>query len=261
MAGAAMAAAKKTSNTKMARCIMATSRSEDHFIFSVVLELQEDGDFTVPDRLPPEDVTQGKAEQEASAKADFDRADHKGGQKRSLCAVPTGLDNGGHALPTQRRFDATETHANAQEAIRNSSGPARRNEVSRHRPKRPSTLRLLPSDHVVWRKPTRMLGVTSLDLQRGMRNFKSVLELVADFVQQPIVKPRSRAHQMRRQGGFGCAHRPDVKIVDFAHAGKSVQIALHACSVDALRNRRQRHHDGLAQQAPGAPYDETGNHK
>jgi len=46
----------------MARCITATSRSEDHFIFSVVLELQEDGDFTVPDRLPPEDVTGSKTE-------------------------------------------------------------------------------------------------------------------------------------------------------------------------------------------------------
>jgi len=79
---------------------MATSLSEDHFIFSVVLELQEDGDFTVPERLPPEDVTEGKTEQEASAKADFDRGDHKGGQRRALRAVPTGLDNGGHALPT-----------------------------------------------------------------------------------------------------------------------------------------------------------------
>src|SRR5262249_16155861 len=140
MAGAAMAAAKKTSNTKMARCIMATSRSEDHFIFSVVLELQEDGDFTVPDPLPLEDVTQGKAVQEASAKADFDRADHKGGQKRSLCAVPTGLDNGGHALPTQRRFDATETHANTQKAIRNSPGPARPTQLYQHRPTHPHTL-------------------------------------------------------------------------------------------------------------------------
>src|SRR5215470_3573680 len=47
-AGAAILAAQKASNTKMARCVMATSRSDYHFISSAALEPQRDGDFTVP---------------------------------------------------------------------------------------------------------------------------------------------------------------------------------------------------------------------
>src|SRR5258707_3514781 len=83
------------------------------------------------------------------------------------------------------------------------------------------------SDDVVRCEPTNLLGVAGLDLQRGMGNLEAVFQLLADFVQQAIVEPRSGAHQMRRQGGFGGAHRPDMKIVDFAYAGKPVQIALH----------------------------------
>jgi len=47
---------------------------------------------------------------------------------------PLGSTTAGTLCPRRRRFDATETHSNAQEAIRNSSRPARRREVSRHGP-------------------------------------------------------------------------------------------------------------------------------
>src|SRR5215475_3656731 len=63
------------------------------------------------------------------------------------------------------------------------------------------------SNHVIRRKPAHVLRIPRLDLQRGVGNPEPVLQLVADFVQKMVVKPRAGAHQMRRHGGFGRAHR------------------------------------------------------
>ena len=58
-------------------------------------------------------------------------------------------------------------------------------------------------------------------------DLEPVLQLLADFMQQAIVEARAGPHETRRQRRFGGAHGPDVKVVDFAHARKVAQIALH----------------------------------
>ncbi len=93
---------------------------------------------------------------------------------------------------------------------------------------RRQTTAIACSDHMIRREPAGVLGVARFDLQRRMGNPEPVIQFMADFVEQAIVEPGARADQMRRHGGFGGAHRPNVKIVDFADARKPEQIVLHA---------------------------------
>ena len=77
---------------------------------------------------------------------------------------------------------------------------------------------------MIRRKPAGVLAVSRLHLQCGMGDPEPAVQFMGDVVQQAIVEPCARAHEMRCHGGFGGAHRPDVKIVNFSNSGTRFEI-------------------------------------
>src|SRR5258708_37564203 len=84
-----------------------------------------------------------------------------------------------------------------------------------------------PSNHMIRRKPAGVLGIARLDLQRGVGNPEPAIQLMGDFMQQAVVGPRARAHQVRRHGGVRGAFPPHVAVVGIAFVTQDTQRGLH----------------------------------
>ena len=65
---------------------------------------------------------------------------------------------------------------------------------------------------------TIAFAIAAFDLRRRVSNSKSIAQRIAHVVQKQIVPRLLFHHQMNSQRHFGCAHRPNVEIVNGCHA-------------------------------------------
>jgi hypothetical protein len=66
-------------------------------------------------------------------------------------------------------------------------------------------------------------GVAVFDLDRGVVDLKSVMEVVADAAEQGVAFDFVRDDEMHGKGRVGGAHRPDVEVVHLADSGDSAR--------------------------------------
>lgn len=77
----------------------------------------------------------------------------------------------------------------------------------------------MPLDNVRGGKLTWVSRVAVLDLEGGVTYAEMLLQFLTSAVQKGIVAASFRSNQVRGQSHFSRAQRPDVKVMDFLHAG------------------------------------------
>src|ERR1044071_1432737 len=74
------------------------------------------------------------------------------------------------------------------------------------------------------------------ELQRGMMDLKPVVQISRRLSQKGTVAIGHIADEMRSERSLGCAHRPDMKVVDCDHMRKSSEILADFAQFDAPRD-------------------------
>jgi hypothetical protein len=79
-----------------------------------------------------------------------------------------------------------------------------------------------------------------LDLNGRMADVESLLQLMRDLHQRFITGMAARHQAVARQSGLGCAHRPDMQVVNCGHARLLFQETSDVARLDSGRHRRTK---------------------
>src|ERR1700682_3442518 len=94
-----------------------------------------------------------------------------------------------------------------------------------------------------------------------MLDFELEMQLPRGSVQERTVAVVDVSHQMSRKCCFGGTHWPNVEIVNGGHVWQAGEILSHFGYLNAMRHGVKREIDRIAQQSPGAPDNNGGNHQ
>src|SRR6516162_5479284 len=117
----------------------------------------------------------------------------------------------------------------------------------------------MASHYVLGGQHTHLVGVGKFDLDRRVVDAETVVKLLRDAVEHGIAGMPAGNHQVTGKSRFGCAHAPDVQIMQPNYARNIQQKRAHGRGIDTLRHRVQGEADGTFYQPPGADYDDGGD--
>src|SRR6516162_368319 len=117
----------------------------------------------------------------------------------------------------------------------------------------------MASHYVLGGQHTHLVGVGKFDLDRRVVDAETVVKLLRDAVEHGIAGMPAGNHQVTGKSRFGCAHAPDVQIMQPNYAGNIQQKRAHGRGIDTLRHRVQGEADGALYQPPGADNDDGGD--
>src|SRR6266568_9124812 len=94
-----------------------------------------------------------------------------------------------------------------------------------------------------------------------MLNLESLLQLMANSMQEPIVQLSVWLHQMRRQRRLRRTHRPNMNVVNSRHSRPLRQPFPDRLNIYPRWHSLQCEFQRIAEQAPGAVNDDRRNHE